>query len=73
MEERDMSWQQVTEQISKRVDSLEALVMRLVGHVPDDADDQKIGKIPITTWIALFSAVVLPLIGIAVAILGVKP
>lgn len=67
-----MDWQRVTDQISKRVDSLEAMIAGLVGRPPPEPSDRRWFGVAPLTWAAIVTAVA-TLGGVAVAILQQSP
>lgn len=74
-EERDdMSWQQMADQLSKRIDAVERSVAAFMGRDPEKvAADPKLFGIGITAWVALGTTFAAVLGAIGGIILGVKP
>lgn len=60
--------------LKDRVDALRADVNVVLGRAPAPKNgDPRIGGIGIATWIALFATIVVPLVGIAVAVIKHSP
>lgn len=73
-EEDEMDWERVTDQITKRVDTLEAAFWAFVGRDPEKvADDPKVFGVGVGAWVALATAFATALGAIGYVILGVKP
>lgn len=51
-----MDWERVTDQLSKRLDSVEALVARLMGQPPPQPGDRKWFGVAPLTWAAVLTA-----------------
>lgn len=56
VDEDGVGWERVTEQISKRVDALEAMIARLMGQPPPQLNDRKWFGVAPLTWVAVITA-----------------
>lgn len=69
-----MSWQQMAEQLSKRIDAVERTIGALMGRDPEKiAEDPKLFGVGVGAWVALATAFATALGAIGYVILGVKP